>query len=176
MSESDGSLPENTAKTPANEPTSQSPPRINAPGIWLPPPLPFPPKQLKSLPGRPVCVVQSVHPPLARSAQSATHSSTLPIMSNTPQLDLQFVREPGVRGRDLPDARLVRVHARRSDLHRVGRAFLRPRRHCPRRAQRQRRDVSATTESLLHVWTSLSADDRSAEPAASSRIVQRPPR
>src|SRR5262245_35773463 len=46
-----------------------------------PPPIPF-------------WLVQSVHPTLARSAQSATHSSTFPTMSNTPQLDLQLLREP----------------------------------------------------------------------------------
>src|SRR5262249_57628480 len=50
-------------------------------------------KQLKSPRGRPVCVVQSVHC-AARSAQSPPHSNMLPIMSNTPQLDLQLVRLP----------------------------------------------------------------------------------
>jgi hypothetical protein len=42
-------------------------------------------------------VVQSVQLRLARFAQSATHSSTLPTMSNTPHADLQFDREPGER-------------------------------------------------------------------------------
>src|SRR5438094_112869 len=53
----------------------------------------------------PVCVVQSVHPTVARSAQSATHSSTFPTMSNTPQLDLQFDREPVFTG--LPAAEML---------------------------------------------------------------------
>src|SRR5262249_8035853 len=41
-----------------------------------------------------VAVVQSVHPALPNSVQSATHSLTLPIMSWTPQADLQLAREP----------------------------------------------------------------------------------
>src|SRR5205823_15049203 len=63
-------------------------------GTWLDAPMPLPPKLLKSPPARPTAVVQSVQPVLLRSAQSATHSSTFPTMSNTPQLDLQFVRLP----------------------------------------------------------------------------------
>src|SRR5262249_21434687 len=91
---SDGSKSERTAKTPASAPSRKLPPRNNAPGIWLKAPLPLPPKQLKSPPPIPVWVVQSVHPTLSRSAQSATHSCTFPTMSKTPQLDLQLDREP----------------------------------------------------------------------------------
>src|SRR6516225_3550776 len=86
----DGGSPAATAKTPACEPSSQEPPRNNAPGPFVDPP---PAKQTKSLPGRP-SAAESVQPVVLRSAQSATHSSTLPIMSNTPQLDLQFIRLP----------------------------------------------------------------------------------
>src|SRR5262249_51762330 len=59
------------------------------------PPPSGPPKLLRSLPGRPTEIVQSVHGlgPLL-SAQSATHSATFPTMSKTPQLDLQLDREP----------------------------------------------------------------------------------
>jgi hypothetical protein len=35
---------------------------------------------------------------LACSAQSATHSSTFPTMSNTPDADLQFERDPVSEG------------------------------------------------------------------------------
>src|SRR5262249_50521636 len=42
----------------------------------------------------PNAVVASVQPLVFRSAQSATHSSTLPTMSNTPHADLQLDREP----------------------------------------------------------------------------------
>src|SRR5436309_7814998 len=93
-------MPTATAKTPACVPSSKSPPRINAPGmlevllVSLPlPVVPGPPKQLRSPPAIPVWLVQSVQL-TAPSAQSATHSSTLPTMSKTPQLDLQFDREP----------------------------------------------------------------------------------
>src|SRR5437773_11372346 len=57
------------------------------------PVVPGPPKQLKSPPAIPVWLVQSVQL-TDLSAQSATHSVTFPTMSNTPQLDLQFDREP----------------------------------------------------------------------------------
>jgi hypothetical protein len=54
-----------------------------------------PPKHTKSLvPAKPKAVVESVQPVSLRSAQSATHWSTFPTMSKTPQLDLQFDREP----------------------------------------------------------------------------------
>src|SRR5262249_33681704 len=93
-----------TAKTPAPVPSNHWPPRRNAPGMLssgLPSPeLPVvtgPPKQLESSPAKPDKLVQSVQV-TALSAQSATHSSTLPTMSNTPQLDLQFDREPVVTG------------------------------------------------------------------------------
>src|SRR5207249_3779042 len=61
------------------------------------PVVPGPPKQLKSPPAIPVWLVQSVQL-IALSAQSATHSQTFPTMSNTPQLDLQFDREPVFTG------------------------------------------------------------------------------
>src|SRR5213596_1268649 len=93
-------MPTATAKTPACVPSSKSPPRINAPGMLLKlpvspalPVVPGPPKQLKSPPAIPVWLVQSVQL-TDLSAQSATHSVTFPTMSNTPQLDLQFDREP----------------------------------------------------------------------------------
>src|SRR5437870_10938168 len=57
------------------------------------PVVPGPPKQLKSPPAIPVWLVQSVQL-TDLSAQSATHSNTFPTMSKTPQLDLQFDREP----------------------------------------------------------------------------------
>src|ERR1043166_7024872 len=75
--ESDGSPAADTAKTPAFTPLPQGPPRSNAPGS--PPRLPSPPKQLKSPPGKPAAAVQSVQRAVKRSAQSATHSVTLPI-------------------------------------------------------------------------------------------------
>ena len=78
------------------------PPRSSAPGILavspVPPqkplPLPLPPKQLKSWVDVKPWVVQSVQWTLAKSVQSATHSAVLPTMSKTPQLDLQFDRDP----------------------------------------------------------------------------------
>src|SRR5262249_56205522 len=54
---------------------------------------PGPPKQLSATPGMPADVVQSVQL-LAWSVQSATHSSTFPIMSNAPHADLQLERDP----------------------------------------------------------------------------------
>src|SRR5438876_11930521 len=63
----------------------------------IPPLSPGPPKQLASAPAIPVWLVQSVQL-IARSAQSATRSSTFPTMSNAPQLDLQFARLPVFAG------------------------------------------------------------------------------
>jgi hypothetical protein len=96
-SKSDGTRPALTAKTPASEP--KLPPRINAAGSdeAVPPVPPGPPKQLRSTPGMPAEFVQSVQL-LPWSAQSATHSSTLPTMSNTPHADLQFARDPVSEG------------------------------------------------------------------------------
>src|SRR5262249_61039322 len=91
----DGSLLATTAKTPASVKKAKSPPRCNAPGIFG---LPSPPKQIWSPPGRPNAVVASVQPLVFRSAQSATHSSTLPTMSNTPHADLQLDRDPAADG------------------------------------------------------------------------------
>src|SRR5437764_10716812 len=68
------------------------------------PVVPGPPKQLKSPPAIPVWLVQSVQL-TDLSAQSATHSATFPTMSNTPQLDLQFDREPVFTG--LPAAEML---------------------------------------------------------------------
>src|SRR5262249_28963361 len=90
-SEYDGPSKVLTAKTPAPTTPLQWPPRSNAPGPFGDP---SPPKHTKSLPGRPSPVVELVQPVVFWSAQSATHSLTLPIMSNTPQLDLQFARLP----------------------------------------------------------------------------------
>src|SRR5881397_1364941 len=98
--ETDGLRAASTAKTPAPVPSFQAPPRNNAPGMLrtgLPPLSPGPPKQLKSPPAIPVWLVQSVQF-CAASAQSATHSSTFPTMSNTPQLDLQLLRDPVFAG------------------------------------------------------------------------------
>src|SRR5579884_1654009 len=98
--ESDGLKPPKTAKTPAFVPVNQLPPRINAPGIlWFgwPPLSPGPPKQLTSPPARPVWLVQSVQLCLI-SAQSATHSSTLPTMSNAPHFETQAERAPVLAG------------------------------------------------------------------------------
>src|SRR5215468_641646 len=96
-SKSDGTRPALTAKTPANEP--KLPPRINAAGSEeaVAPVPPGPPKQLKSPPGMPADVVQSVQL-LAWSAQSATHSSTFPTMSNAPHAEVQFERDPVSEG------------------------------------------------------------------------------
>src|SRR5579884_227239 len=98
--ETDGMLPECTAKTPAIEPLPRSPPRINAPGMLckgMPPLSPGPPKQLPSAPARPVCLVQSVQF-CARSAQSVTHSPTFPTMSNAPHFETQAERAPVLAG------------------------------------------------------------------------------
>src|SRR5262249_4990268 len=93
----DGLVPESTAKTPASVPSDELPPRTNAPGkLRLPlsapglPVVPGPPKQLKSPPNVAGQLVQETE----RSAQSATHSLTFPIMSNAPHPDLQPGREP----------------------------------------------------------------------------------
>jgi hypothetical protein len=51
---------------------------------------PGPPTQLRSLPKVAGQLVQLTE----LSPQSATHSSTLPIMSNAPHTDLQLDREP----------------------------------------------------------------------------------
>src|SRR6266705_2437844 len=109
--ENDGTSVARTAKTPANAPTPQPPPRTNAPGRLLKlavspvlPVFPGPPKQLKSPPAIPVWLVQSVQF-TALSTQSATHSSTFPTMSKTPQLDLQFDRDPVFTG--LPAAEML---------------------------------------------------------------------
>src|SRR2546429_2361730 len=98
--EADGTKRAFTAKTPANVKSNQAPPRNDAPGMLLKfpvspalPVFPGPPKQLSSPPAIPAVVVQSVQF-VARSLQSATHSSTFPTMSNTPQLDLHLAREP----------------------------------------------------------------------------------
>jgi hypothetical protein len=64
------------------------------PELWAKSISAAPPKQLASPPAIPVWLVQSVLPPLARSAQSATHSSTFPTMSNTPQFDWHSPRDP----------------------------------------------------------------------------------
>src|SRR5262249_9460738 len=85
--ENDGATSARAAKTPANWPSVQCPPRKNAPGRLAEPPPPVPPKQLASKPGTPDALVQSVQVLVARSAQSATHSSTLPTMSNAPQFE-----------------------------------------------------------------------------------------
>src|SRR5262249_8321511 len=92
-SKSDGTRSALTVKTPASEP--KLPPRISAAGSEpaVPPSPPGPPKHLSSTPGMPADVVQSVQL-LAWSAQSATHSSTFPIMSNAPHADLQLERDP----------------------------------------------------------------------------------
>src|SRR5262245_31357799 len=94
---SEGNPPASTANTPAAVPSSQLPPRFSAPGrLRVPavssamPVVPGPPKQLKSPPKSDGQLVQET----ARSAQSATHSFTFPTMSNTPQADVQLVREP----------------------------------------------------------------------------------
>src|SRR5215471_13339338 len=93
----DGSGPALTAKTPAPVPSKKPPPRTKAPGkLNVPlcspgfPVVPGPPTQLKSLPRLAGQFVQLTE----RSAQSPTHSSTLPIMSNAPHTDLQLDREP----------------------------------------------------------------------------------
>ena len=94
--ETDGPSPASTAKTPAivpcrsrrREPTR--PERLAAPS--------------RSAEAADVAAVKPERrrpvraPTLARSAQSPTHSSTFPTMSNTPQLDLQFAREPVFTG------------------------------------------------------------------------------
>src|SRR5439155_44397 len=66
--EFDGTPSADTTNTPASAPTPQSPPRNNVPGIF-----------------------GESSPP---KSESATHSSTFPTMSNTPQSDLQLDREP----------------------------------------------------------------------------------
>src|SRR5262249_49901658 len=98
---SNGSWVAFTVKTPAAWAKMKLPPRSSAPGRALTPAPPDPPKQLWSAPGMPAEVVQSVQVdpnPAFRSTQSATPSSTSPTMSNTPQLDLQFEREPVLTG------------------------------------------------------------------------------
>src|SRR5262245_12338061 len=93
----EGSAPDSTAKTPAAAPSMTLPPREKAPGrLNVPlvssaiPVVPGPPTQLESAPKFAGQFVQATE----RSPQSATHSSTLPIMSNAPQRDLQLEREP----------------------------------------------------------------------------------
>src|SRR3989442_11823422 len=66
--EFDGTPSADTTNTPASAPTPQSQPRNNVPGIF-----------------------GESSPP---KSESATHSSTFPTMSNTPQSDLQLDREP----------------------------------------------------------------------------------
>src|SRR5207247_10209619 len=101
MSELDGAGPASTAKTPAISRESHCPPRVNVPGrLWTSPgpPLPLlPPKQLESPSLNRTVLAQSVQA-FSRSAQSATHSFTLPTMSNTPQLDSKFFRPPAFPG------------------------------------------------------------------------------
>src|SRR5437773_12529499 len=65
--EFDGTPSADTTNTPASAPTPQSPPRNNVPGIFG----------------------ESSTP----KSESATHSSTFPTMSYTPQSDLQLDRE-----------------------------------------------------------------------------------
>src|SRR5262249_32612490 len=94
----DGSGPALTAKTPAPVPSKKAPPRTKAPGRLsvplCPPGSPGPPTQLKSLPRLAGQFVQLT----AVSAQSATHSFTLPTMSNAPHTDWQLDREPVFAG------------------------------------------------------------------------------
>src|SRR5689334_4070810 len=93
----DGSPPDSTAKIPAPTTSIKLPPREKAPGRLSVPPsspgfpvVPGPPTQLESLPRLAGQLVQLI----ARSLQSATHSSMLPLMSNAPHTDLQLDREP----------------------------------------------------------------------------------
>src|SRR5262249_7724693 len=79
-----------TAKTPASVWSEKLPPRTNAPGklsVPLCPPgfpvVPGPPPQLRSLPKVAGQLVQLTE----LSPQPATHSWTLPIMSNAPHTD-----------------------------------------------------------------------------------------
>ncbi len=60
---------------------------LSSPGL---PVVPGPPTQLKS----PSKVAGQFVQLTERSPQSETHSFTFPIMSNTPQADLQLSREP----------------------------------------------------------------------------------
>ena len=87
-----------TPKTPPYESLPKLPPRANATGILPSPPLPFPPKQLMSSLAIPVSLFQNASSHLFESAQSATHSNTLPTMSNTPHADLQLDARARVHG------------------------------------------------------------------------------
>ena len=88
--EKDGRPPPKTAKTPAAERPSHNPPRTSAPGPSV---VLAPDRHMKSS-------LKLPHPghPVDRGTQSATRSSTLPTMSETPQLDWQFVRSPVLDG------------------------------------------------------------------------------
>src|SRR5262249_53785009 len=92
-SKSDGTRSALTVKTPASEP--KLPPRISAAGseAAVPPSPPGPRKQRAASPWMPAHAVPAVQV-LAWAAQSATHSSTFPIMSNAPHADLQLERDP----------------------------------------------------------------------------------
>src|SRR5262245_10604104 len=94
---SDGFVPASTMKVPAPAPSAKLPPRVNAPGrlsVPLSSPglkvVPGPPTQLRSPPRLAGQLVQLTE----RSAQSATHSATFPIMSSAPHADRQLAREP----------------------------------------------------------------------------------
>src|SRR5262249_21793051 len=93
-----------TAKTPASAPLNPLPPRSRAPG----PLKVFAPARhiASSLKPR----LQPRHT-VDSGTQSATHSLTFPTMSNAPQADLQFDREPVLVGALTPPPPLFVLHS-----------------------------------------------------------------
>src|SRR5262245_30142917 len=86
-SERDGSAVPTTASGPLSPSPKKAPPRKSAPG----------PGPLVLAPAR--HMISSLMPPqpgqcVESGTQSATHSNTLPTMSNAPRADTQLLREP----------------------------------------------------------------------------------